>query len=98
LSAETYEVLRHYPVGKCLTYTSGYSKLDHGTVDGHVLVEEDCLRLAASDGYLYTYGKENGLLIDRQLIGAPSFVAPAYFGGGIATADLTGNLTVFPER
>ena len=96
LNAATYETLRHYPVGKCLTYTSGYSKLDHGTVDGHILVEEETLRFAASDGYLYTYGKLNGLLIDRQWIGAPSFVSPVRFGGGIAVADLRGNLTVFP--
>jgi len=42
-------------------------------------------------------GKKNGLLIDRQLIGAPSFVAPVHFGGGIAVADLVGKLTVFPK-
>ena len=98
LKAGTYETLRHYPVGKCLTYTSGYSKLDHGTVDGHILVEENCLRFAASDGYLYTYGKKNALLMDRQWMGAPSFVAPVRFGGGIATVDLRGRVTVFPER
>ena len=76
----------------------GYSKLDHGTVDGHILVDENCLRFAASDGYLYTYGKKNALLMDRQWMGAPSFVAPVRFGGGIATVDLRGRVTVFPER
>lgn len=98
LDANTFETLRHYPVGRNLTYTSGYSQLDHGTVDGHILVEEDSLRFAASDGYLYTYAKLFGLLMDRQWIGAPSFVAPVRFGGGIAVADLRGNLTVFPEK
>ena len=98
LDADTYETLRHYPVGKNLTYTSGYSQLNHGTVDGHILVDENNLRFAASDGYLYTYAKLYGLLIDRQWIGAPSLVAPVRFGGGIAVADLRGNLTVFPER
>lgn len=97
LNAATYETLRHYPVGMCLTYTSGYSKMDHGTVDGHIMADGDYLRFAASDGYLYTYGKKNALLIDRQWMGAPSFVAPVRFGGGIAVADLTGRVSVFAE-
>ena len=67
-------------------------------MDGHILVDGDYLRFAASDGYLYTYGRKNALLMDRQRIGAPSFVAPVSFDGGIAVADLKGNLTVFPKN
>lgn len=69
----------------------------NSTVDGHVLVDGDILRFAASDGYLYTYGEETGLIIDRQRIGIPSFVSPVLFSGSVA-ADRLGNLTVFPVR
>ncbi len=96
LDAVTLAQRCHYPAGKCLTYSSGYSMLDDASVDGQVLVKGGYLCFAGSDGYLYTYEKRTGALADRQKIGAPALVGPVFFGGGIAAADLRGRISVFP--
>ncbi len=96
LDRETFAVLRHYPAGKCLTYTSGYSMKEDATVDGAVLVQEGSLHFAGSDGYLYTYEKDTGRPVNRRRIGAPTFVQPVLFGGGTATADIRGRISLFP--
>ncbi len=97
LNAETFEIMHHYPVGKSLVFTSGYSRGDKGTVDGHIRVDGPYIRFAASDGYFYTYQKQTALLVSRQKIGASSFVAPTAFADGWAVADVRGNVTVFED-
>ncbi len=95
LDRRTLQLRCHYPAGRCLTYSSGYSTNEDATVDAQVLTDGPCIHFAGSDGYLYTYEKQSGSLVQRRRIGAPSLTAPVRFGSGIATADLRGYITLF---
>ena len=50
---------------------------------------------SASDGYLYVYNKDNGELLDRRCVGAPSFVKVVRFGDRLVAADFAGNVISF---
>ncbi len=98
LDAKTFAVQKQYSAGRCLTYTSGYSMRADATVDGQVLTDDRYIHFAGSDGWLYTYEKQSGILEDRQEIGAPALVQPVFFGGGIAAADIRGWVSLFPRK
>jgi len=95
LSADTFEVKRTFECGPAMVYSVAYSQGDISTVDGSVLIEGDQLIFSASDGYLYTYNKVTGKLLDRRCMGAPSFVKPLRMGDGVVTADFAGNVIRF---
>lgn len=95
LDADTLEVRRTFDCGPAMVYSAAYSQGDISTADGDLLIEGDKLIFSASDGYLYVYSKSTGKLLDRKLIGAPSFVKPIRIGSQIIIADFAGSLVSF---
>lgn len=96
LDSRDLSLIRSYPASSGCVAVGDYLTKDAMCACGTPLLLDGRLIFNATDGSIYVYEASTAKLISKLCVGAPALSAPLICSRGMITADISGNVTLFP--